>query len=250
MYILCNLSNLLITSHHNAILTKLSTVPTLSHSLPPVNKAPHVDIPRYKDYWQDLSDPHYSTLISEVLLTLTQNFPSKPTHDQSTALISSVNSSLGEATATAHKTTPLCQPDIHLKTKNPPKILKLVAKLRKSNRTYKKLMKNKAPKFVVQQAPHKKISVNKDLKEQVIKTRKKQQQARYNALNSINTTNSSAVFKTLCKAKLSTSLSLYRLTVGKTDYCGNDVPDVFLKSLADIKVPYDLQTSVDDEELF
>ena len=231
----CKLSEPLINSHHDIIVSSWSLPHEEDLTISDDNIiAPKLHNNRSKVLWSDEGIQEYQDIVVPHLLRLQELWLSTPSRTSTALLLESTSNLLSTTASLTNRTLPL---DGSLKPKQKCKTPKAVKLSQRNLLKLSKNIKNANPddgqdvqKLVIEykaaRIDHRKL----ERKHKAGESWKRDQ-----ALYSICSKDPSPVFKSIRSSKRSTAGKIHKLTVGQRTYVGDSVKDGFFDSISQLK---------------
>ena len=234
--ILCKLSNPLIQSHHDIIVSEL-LLPLVDLAEPePVLQAPKVPNDRVRIIWEDENIDHYQNLISSNLSAIRNRWKSSQSPSSISILLSSTNFAHSSAAKSSNKFVRLGKHDSVKPSVHPNVRAAQIAALQASEHFQLIASTSTDPKLL-ESARAEACSTKSYLRRLTRKIDIEACYQRENKLFTILQDNPSGLFKSIKSMKKNSSTKIQKLKVNDKVYSGSDVPDGFYQSLSTLKAP-------------
>ena len=236
--IVCKMSNPLLSSHHDMILTSCYLPPKVNEASENAVTAPKVKNTRTKIYWDPIGIAAYNDLVAEPLSRLRDTWGNPDSASSMSILLACTYSVLSDAAVATNHSIELGE-ERKLKSRHHPKVRQAEKLLLTCNKNFAKLSSSSystpatllpAREALIQARAGYRHAIRQ---EQILNERERDLH-----LSSILTSSqSSSVFRSLKRYKSATTSSVHRLLVNDKTYLGEQVCDGFYDSLSNLKAP-------------
>ena len=232
----CKLSDPLIESHHDMIISSWSVPEKKEHLSSDENiVAPKVVNNRQKVVWSDTGIEEYQKLVVPHLARLQELWLQTPSRTSISLLLESTNSVLTSSAAATNKTIALDGSQNFLPSRKTPRTVLLSQKsLLKKHRLVRNAATNGSPDYASLKEEYNRARILHRKLEREHKAG--QSTKRDESLFGIVSSNPSSVFKNIKASKRGAASKIYKLNVDNKTYVGDHVQDGFYDSISKLKM--------------
>ena len=235
--IVCKLSNTLVQSHHDIIVTVLPLPIVEFHEPEAVVLAPKIKNDRVRIIWEDENIDLYQSLISSNLSSIRDRWADASSPSCISILLSSTNDALSSAAKASNKFVklskssvkqPVDHPEVRAAQRTALQASEYLHVLNSSASTDPGLLESARAAAASSKTALRRISRKLEIEACYLRESK---------LYTILQNNPSGLFKSIKAFKSNSSTQIQKLNVGKQVYSVSNVPDGFFQSLSTLKAP-------------
>ena len=232
----CKLSDPLIESHHDMIISSWSVTEKKDDLSPDENiVAPKIENNRRKVIWSDSGIEEYQKLVVPHLVRLQELWLQTPSRTSLSLLLESTNSVLISSAAASNKTIALDGSQKFLPSRKTPRTVLLSQEnLLKKHRIVRIAATNGSPNYTSLKEDYNRARI---LHRKLKREHKTAQSTKLDeSLFRIVSSNPSSVFKSIKANKRGTASKIHKLNVGQKTYVRGNVHDGFYDSISKLKL--------------
>ena len=228
----CSLSNPLINSHHDMLISKFNVLNCAAEDSTDENAtAPLVENNRVKVLWTDDGIDAYQALVIPQLVRLQDLWLSSPSKSSTSLILQSTNNVLVRCAAETNKTQRLDQLYSPRSTKTPKAVIKSQKALLKLNNRLKRDVIRGHPNL---EASKSNYNSSRILHRKLERSYKAKDSVRRD--QTLSSSDLSLVFKSVRNSKRTNAGNITKLTVRGKTYVGDAVKDGFFDSISKLKI--------------